>query len=51
MFSTIALDMIIDKLAEVRTAEAEMEAKVGAGLEVPDSWRELFASDKVRYLD
>ena len=45
------LDMIIDKLAEVRAAEAEMEAKVEAGLEVPDSWRELFASDKVRYLD
>ncbi len=45
------LDMIIDKLAEVRAAEAEMEAKVDAGLEVPDSWRELFASDKVRYLD
>ncbi len=45
------LDMVIDKLAEVRAAEAEMEAKVAAGLEIPDSWHILFASDKVRYLD
>jgi 4-hydroxy-4-methyl-2-oxoglutarate aldolase len=45
------LDMVIEKLAEVRAAEAEMEAKVEAGLEVPDSWRTLFTSDKVRYLD
>jgi 4-hydroxy-4-methyl-2-oxoglutarate aldolase len=45
------LDMVIDKLAEVRAAEAEMEAKVAAGLKIPDSWHTLFASDKVRYLD
>ena len=45
------LDMIIDKLVEVRAAEAEMERKVGSGLEVPDSWLTLFYSDKVRCLD
>ena len=45
------LDTIIEKLAEVRVAEAEMEAKVEGGLEIPDSWRALFALDNVRYLD
>ena len=45
------LNMVIEKLAQVRVAEAEMEAKVEDGLEMPDSWRALFASDDVRYLD
>ena len=40
-----------ERLAQVRVAEAEMEAKVEDGLEMPDSWRALFASDDVRYLD
>jgi 4-hydroxy-4-methyl-2-oxoglutarate aldolase len=41
----------VAKLEEVRAAEAVMEAKVADGLETPDSWHALFASDKVRYLD
>lgn len=45
------LNMVIEKLEEVRAAEAAMEAKVDAGLEIPDSWRDLFESDQVRYLD
>ena len=45
------LAMLVDKLQEVRAAEAEMEAKVAAGLKSPDSWQTLFASDKVKYLD
>ena len=45
------LDMVIEKLAQVRVAEAEMEAKVEGGLEMPDSWSALFESDQVRYLD
>ena len=45
------LAMLVDKLQEVLAAEAEMEAKVAAGLKSPDSWQTLFASDKVKYLD
>ncbi len=45
------LDRVIEKLEQVRVAEAEMEAKVAGGLEIPDSWRALFDSDQVRYLD
>lgn len=45
------LAMLVDKLEEVRAAEAEMEAKVAAGLKFPDSWQTLFASNKVQYLD
>ena len=45
------LAMLVDKLQEVRAAEAEMEDKVAAGLKSPDSWQTLFASDKVKYLD
>ena len=45
------LDMIIDKLVEVRAAEDAMERKVESGLEVPNFWLTLFYSDKVRYLD
>jgi 4-hydroxy-4-methyl-2-oxoglutarate aldolase len=45
------LDKVIEKLAEVRVAEAEMEAKVDDGLEIPDSWSTLFDSDQVRYID
>jgi len=45
------LASLIKKLQEVLAAEAEMEAKVAAGLKSPDSWQTLFASDKVKYLD
>jgi len=45
------LDRVIEKLEQVLVAEAEMEAKVEAGLKMPDSWSALFASDQVRYLD
>jgi 4-hydroxy-4-methyl-2-oxoglutarate aldolase len=42
---------VVRKLDDVRKAEAGLEAKVKAGLQIPDHVRDLLASDRVRYLD
>jgi 4-hydroxy-4-methyl-2-oxoglutarate aldolase len=41
------LDHVIAKLADVRTAEAALEAKVKAGLEIPDFITDILASDRI----
>jgi 4-hydroxy-4-methyl-2-oxoglutarate aldolase len=41
---------VIAALAEVRAAEAALDAKVKGGLEIPDFVRAIFASDRVRYI-
>jgi 4-hydroxy-4-methyl-2-oxoglutarate aldolase len=46
-----SIDEVLAKLAEVRAAETELEAKVEAGLELPEFARALLASDRVRYVD
>jgi 4-hydroxy-4-methyl-2-oxoglutarate aldolase len=46
-----SIDDVLAKLADVRAAEAELEAKVEAGLELPEFARALLASDRVRYVD
>jgi 4-hydroxy-4-methyl-2-oxoglutarate aldolase len=40
-------EAVLAKLAEVKAAEAGLEAKVKAGLEIPDFIRALLASDRV----
>ncbi len=45
------IDAVIARLETVRTAEAELEAKVKAGLELPDFVKSLLASDQVREID
>lgn len=45
------LDEVVARLDRVRAAEAELEAKVEAGLEMPDFIRALLAPERVRYLD
>ena len=45
------LKAVQSKLADVRAAEAALEAKVKGGLEVPDFVRRLLDSNRVRYLD
>ncbi len=45
------IDAVIARLAALRAAEAELEAKVKAGLEVPDFVQGLLSSDKVREVD
>jgi 4-hydroxy-4-methyl-2-oxoglutarate aldolase len=45
------LDSVIAKLADVRAAEAALEAKVKAGLELPDFVSVLLASDKIARID
>jgi 4-hydroxy-4-methyl-2-oxoglutarate aldolase len=42
------IESTIEQLAEVRKAEAGLEAKVKAGLEVPDFIQEILASDRIR---
>jgi 4-hydroxy-4-methyl-2-oxoglutarate aldolase len=42
-----AAKMVIDRLADVRAAEAALEAKVKAGLEVPDFVSAILDSDRV----
>ncbi len=46
-----SLEALGAKLAQVRAAEADLEAKVKGGLEVPDFVREVLDSDRVRRLD
>ncbi|MEM1048186.1 MAG: RraA family protein [Pseudomonadota bacterium] len=45
------IDTVIGALDKVRTLEAEMDAKVAAGLKVPDAIAELLAGDKVDFVD
>jgi 4-hydroxy-4-methyl-2-oxoglutarate aldolase len=45
------LDTVSAKLADVRAAEAALEAKVKAGLELPDFVTVLLASDKISRID
>lgn len=44
-------EAVVEALAAVRAAERDLEAKVQAGLEIPDFIRELLDSGRVRYLD
>jgi 4-hydroxy-4-methyl-2-oxoglutarate aldolase len=43
----LQLDQVIAKLADVRAAEAALEAKVKAGLEIPDFIEKILASDRI----
>ena len=45
------LDSVIAKLADVRAAEAALEAKVKAGLEIPDFITAILASDRIARID
>ncbi len=45
------IDAVIQALAGVREAEAALEAKVEAGLTVPDFVQDLLGSGRVRRLD
>ncbi len=45
------IDAVIQALEAVRAAEAALEAKVKAGLKVPDFVQDLLASERVRRLD
>jgi hypothetical protein len=38
---------VIAKLADVRVAEAALEAKVKGGLQVPEFFKSVLASDRV----
>jgi 4-hydroxy-4-methyl-2-oxoglutarate aldolase len=42
------IEKIIAQLAEVRTAEAALEAKVKAGLEFPDYIQKILSSEHVQ---
>ncbi len=44
----VEIEKTIEQLAEVRKAEAGLEAKVKAGLEVPDFIQKILASERVR---
>jgi 4-hydroxy-4-methyl-2-oxoglutarate aldolase len=44
------LDTVIDKLIGVRAAEADLEAKVKAGLQIPDFITRLLSSERVHRL-
>jgi 4-hydroxy-4-methyl-2-oxoglutarate aldolase len=45
------IDAVIARLAQVRTAEAGMEAKVKAGMTVPDAIQALLKSERTRWID
>ena len=45
------IDTVIARLEAIRAAEAELEAKVSGGLEVPDFIKDLLASDRVREVE
>jgi 4-hydroxy-4-methyl-2-oxoglutarate aldolase len=42
---------VLQRLVEIRAAEAKMDAAVKDGLEIPDDIRALLDSDRVRYVD
>jgi len=45
------LDNVITRLADVRAAEGALEAKVKAGLEIPDFIEAILASDRIARVD
>jgi len=45
------IDRVIERLAAIRRLEEDLDAKVAAGLTVPDFISELMASDKVMVVD
>jgi 4-hydroxy-4-methyl-2-oxoglutarate aldolase len=45
------IDRVIERLASIRRLEEDLDAKVAAGLAVPDFVSELMASDKVKVVD
>ena len=45
------LDGVLERIVRLRAAEADMEAKVQAGLEIPAAWQTLLESERMRYLD
>lgn len=45
------IDAVIERLPALRAAEAELDAKVSAGLEIPDFVKDLLASDAVKEID
>ncbi len=45
------VESVIEALAGIREAEAALEAKVEAGLEIPDFIQSLLSSDRVRWVD
>lgn len=47
----LQLDQVIAKLADVRAAEAALEAKVKAGLEIPDFIENILSSDRIARVD
>ncbi|MFO0992166.1 MAG: RraA family protein [Hyphomicrobiales bacterium] len=47
----LQLDQVIAKLADVRAAEAALEAKVKAGLEIPDFIETILASNRIARVD
>jgi 4-hydroxy-4-methyl-2-oxoglutarate aldolase len=42
---------VLAKLADVRAAEASLEAKVKAGLEIPDFLNAIISSDRVEEIE
>lgn len=46
-----AIDETVERLKDVRAAEAQLEAKVKAGLEVPEFIQALLASGRIREVD
>jgi hypothetical protein len=45
------LDVVLDRLAAVRRAEAALQEKIAKGLDCPEAVRALLGSDRVRYID
>jgi len=45
------LDVVLDRLAAVRRAEAALQEKILNGLDCPEAVRTLLGSDRVRYVD
>ena len=45
------LDVVLDRLAVVRRAEAALQEKIAKGLDCPEAVRALLDSDRVRYVD
>lgn len=45
------LDDVVTALEAIRAKEADMEAKVDAGLALPEAWRTLLESERIHYVD
>ena len=46
-----ALDTVVKRVEQIRRLEAEMEAKVKAGLAFPDAWRAFLEPGAARFVD